>query len=66
MKMALQNLSAHPLCTRNVTCQFLKKPGMIKNENGIAKPVSSSTVHKKSIYVPYVGCINVLLFHVCY
>ena len=48
--------------TRNVTCQFLKKPGMINNANGIVKTVSPSTEHKKLIYVPCVICINVLCF----
>ena len=45
--------------TRNVTCQFLKKPGMINNANGIVKTV---TEHKKLNYVPCVICINVLCF----
>ena len=40
--------------TRNVTCQFLKKPEMIKNVNGIVKTVSPSTEYKK--------CVNVLCF----
>ena len=47
---------------RNVACQFLKKPGMIKNANGILTTVSPSTEHKKLIYVPRVICINVLSF----
>ena len=53
--------------TRNVTCQFLKKPGMINNANGIVKTVSPSTEHQKLIYVPCVICINVLCFidHKC-
>ena len=40
--------------TRNVTCQFLKKPGMINNANGIVKTV---TEHKKLIYVYSVLCL---------